>query len=75
MDDSGSAGVDVAIVGAGIAGCSAAKFIREEFGAAATITVFEKAPVVGGRIQDITVAGKRLEAGGEAYTYTQSVPG
>jgi Protoporphyrinogen oxidase len=40
-----------AIIGAGMAGCSAAYFLREIFGDELAIVVFEKTQQVGGRVQ------------------------
>ena len=54
----------VAIIGAGIAGSSAAWFIRRELGPGATIAVYERAPKVGGRLATIDVGGVPIEAGG-----------
>ena len=56
--------MDVAIVGGGIAGCSAASFIRRALGESASITVYERAPCVGGRLATIQVGGVDVEAGG-----------
>lgn len=76
MEADGSSTVDVAIVGAGIAGCSAAKFIREDLGSETTLTVFEKASTIGGRIRDVDVAGTTFEAGGKLiHSHNQYLDG
>ncbi len=56
--------VDVAIVGGGIAGCSAASFLRRALGDEATISVYERAGLVGGRLATLNVGGVDVEAGG-----------
>lgn len=56
--------VDVAVVGAGIAGCTAASFLRDALGDEATISVYERAPLVGGRLATLNVGGVDVEAGG-----------
>src|SRR4029453_3159640 len=53
----------IAIIGAGMAGCSAAYFLREIFGDELAIVVFEKAQQVGGRVQRRTFAGTAIETG------------
>ncbi|MDJ0866106.1 MAG: FAD-dependent oxidoreductase [Myxococcota bacterium] len=54
----------VAVVGAGIAGSSAAWFLRRGLGAGAAITVYERDPRVGGRLATLDVGGTPVEAGG-----------
>ena len=53
----------IAIIGAGMAGCSAAYFLREIFGDELAIVVFEKAQQVGGRVQRRAFAGTAIETG------------
>ena len=53
----------VAVIGAGIAGCAAAYFLRQALGDRLDITVFEQAAQVGGRIQRIPFAGTAVETG------------
>lgn len=55
--------LQIAIIGTGIAGASAAYFLREQLGAAATIVAFEQAPQVGGRMQRRDFAGASIETG------------
>ncbi|MGB0388480.1 MAG: FAD-dependent oxidoreductase [Ardenticatenaceae bacterium] len=52
----------VAIIGAGIAGCAAAYFVRESM-PQAEIVVFEKAGQVGGRIRSMQMGGLLLDSG------------
>ncbi|XP_032806540.1 prenylcysteine oxidase 1 [Petromyzon marinus] len=52
----------IAVIGAGIGGCSSAFFLRKKFGPEVVIDVFE-AKQVGGRIATITVNGKVYETG------------
>ena len=54
----------VAIIGSGIAGSSAAHFVRQILGPDAQIEVFERSDKVGGRLATIEVAGHVYEAGG-----------
>ena len=53
----------VAIVGGGVGGASAAFFLKELV-PDAEITVFESAPIVGGRVQSIRVGERDIETGG-----------
>lgn len=62
MADSGG-NVRVGIVGAGIAGSSAAHFVREALGSQAEIVVFERGQTVGGRIRQIEIGGIMVETG------------
>ena len=55
---------DVAVVGGGIAGCSAAWFLRQALGEAATLTVYERNAHLGGRLATLDVGGTPVEAGG-----------
>jgi prenylcysteine oxidase / farnesylcysteine lyase len=63
----------VAVVGAGIAGCAAAWFIRQSMGPRATIRVYEKSPRVGGRLATIDVDGTPIEAGGTIIHETNRI--
>ena len=54
----------IAIIGSGIAGSSAAHFVRQILGPDAQIEVFERSDKVGGRLATIQVAGHVYEAGG-----------
>jgi prenylcysteine oxidase/farnesylcysteine lyase len=56
--------LDIGVVGGGIAGCSVAWFLRQALGEEATLTVYEREPVLGGRLATIDVAGTPVEAGG-----------
>jgi hypothetical protein len=58
-----SDGLRVIIVGAGIAGCSAAFFARQLLGPGARILVMEQAHRIGGRVWTIDVGACRVEAG------------
>jgi prenylcysteine oxidase/farnesylcysteine lyase len=53
----------IGIVGAGIAGCSAAYFLRESFGTDVNITLYEREERVGGRLYSINFAGLAIEVG------------
>uniref|UniRef100_A0A2P2J4M1 Prenylcysteine lyase domain-containing protein n=1 Tax=Rhizophora mucronata TaxID=61149 RepID=A0A2P2J4M1_RHIMU len=57
----------ICVVGAGIAGSSFAHFVRHYFhpdpSSAARIIMFERNPVVGGRMATVTIAGETFEAG------------
>ncbi|RMX61282.1 hypothetical protein pdam_00007363 [Pocillopora damicornis] len=55
---------NIAIIGAGIGGSSAAHFIRQLFGPEATIDVYEASDRIGGRLSTVEIAGKRFESGG-----------
>ena len=57
----------IAIIGAGIAGSSAAYFVRQELGEEAQIVVFEQAEQIGGRVQEIQIAGKSVELGASIF--------
>jgi prenylcysteine oxidase/farnesylcysteine lyase len=54
----------IAIVGGGIAGCSAAWFLRQALGAGATSSVYERDDRLGGRLATLDVGGTPVEAGG-----------
>lgn len=53
----------IGIVGSGVAGSSAAYFVRQALGSRAEIVVYERGPTVGGRVRELEVAGRRLPAG------------
>ncbi len=53
----------VAIVGGGIAGLAAAYFLRDQ---AATVTVLEGSPGIGGKLATAEVAGTEVDTGAEA---------
>jgi len=55
---------DIAIVGGGIAGCSAAWFLRQALGERVALTVYERDVRPGGRLATIEVGGTPVEAGG-----------
>ncbi len=55
---------NIAIVGAGIAGCSTAWFLHQGLGERADITVYESDARVGGRLATVDVGGTPVEAGG-----------
>jgi prenylcysteine oxidase / farnesylcysteine lyase len=57
------ASLSIGIVGAGIAGCSAAYFLRKEFPANTQITIYESESRIGGRIQTTYFAGTQVELG------------
>lgn len=57
----------VGIIGAGIAGSSAAYFLRQELGADVEILVFEHAAHVGGRVHEREVAGVMVELGASIF--------
>ncbi|EHR62073.1 protoporphyrinogen oxidase [Saccharomonospora cyanea] len=56
----------VVVVGAGVAGLSAAWRLRAELGADARITVCDAASVPGGKIRTVELAGRRFDVGAEA---------
>src|SRR6266568_1729882 len=53
----------IGIIGSGIGGSSAAYFVRRAFESDVEITVFERAPYVGGRIQEMEISGATVETG------------
>ena len=55
---------NIAIVGGGISGCSAAWFLREALGGELELTVYERDARLGGRLATIDVGGTPVEAGG-----------
>ncbi|XP_060024470.1 prenylcysteine oxidase 1 isoform X2 [Lagenorhynchus albirostris] len=54
---------NIAIIGAGIGGTSAAYYLRQKFGNDVKIDVFEKGEV-GGRLATVTMQGQEYESGG-----------
>ncbi len=54
----------VLVVGAGIGGASTAYYLR---GAAASVTVAERLPRIGGRLLSTTFHGSRVNLGGDAW--------
>ncbi|MCP5041715.1 MAG: FAD-dependent oxidoreductase, partial [bacterium] len=54
----------IAVVGGGIAGCSAAWFLRQALGENATLTLYERDVQPGGRLATLDVGGTPVEAGG-----------
>lgn len=57
----------VAVVGGGIAGLAAALRLREQLGDAAQLTVYEKDPVLGGKLRTGELAGVTAERGADAF--------
>ncbi|MGW9306521.1 protoporphyrinogen oxidase [Saccharomonospora azurea] len=57
---------EVVVVGAGVAGLSAAWRLRAELGAQARITVCDAASVLGGKVRTVELAGRRFDVGAEA---------
>lgn len=56
----------IVVVGGGIAGLSAAWFLRELGGEAAQVTVLEAAPQIGGKLGQAEVGGLTVETGAES---------
>src|SRR5262245_36913105 len=56
----------IAVVGAGIAGLAAAHYLRRSGGDQLSITVFEAAPKIGGKLRLGEVAGLCVDEGAEA---------
>ncbi|XP_078267715.1 prenylcysteine oxidase 1-like isoform X1 [Rhinoraja longicauda] len=54
---------NIAVIGAGIGGSSAAYFLRQKFGHNVGIDVYEKG-TIGGRLATVTVNGQQYEIGG-----------
>ncbi|XP_076902883.1 farnesylcysteine lyase-like [Bidens hawaiensis] len=54
---------DVCIIGSGIGGSSVAHFLRQYSPTVSHIRIFERHPVVGGRMATVTIAGDTFEAG------------
>lgn len=59
----GKADLRIGIVGSGMAGSSAAYFLRQGLGDRAEIVVFERGRTVGGRVQEMEIAGRMVETG------------
>jgi oxygen-dependent protoporphyrinogen oxidase len=57
---------DVVVVGAGIAGLTAAYRLRGELGPRARITVCDSASVLGGKVRTVELAGRPFDVGAEA---------
>jgi protoporphyrinogen/coproporphyrinogen III oxidase len=57
----------IAVVGGGISGLTAAYRLRAALGDAATITVYESAGSLGGKLRTIELAGRRYDVGAEAF--------
>ncbi|XP_033127631.1 prenylcysteine oxidase 1-like [Anneissia japonica] len=55
--------VEIAVIGGGIGGTSCSHFLRELFGDAATISLFEP-KAIGGRMATVEMAGRQYESGG-----------
>lgn len=53
----------VGIVGSGVAGSSAAYYVRQMLGSQAEIVVYERSQTVGGRVQEMEIAGKMVAIG------------
>ena len=53
----------IAIIGGGIGGASSAHFVRELFGDAVAVDLYE-AKEIGGRLADVELSGRSYEAGG-----------
>lgn len=58
---------NVAVIGGGIAGLAAALRLRDRAPAGTTITVYEQAEAVGGKLRTGAVAGSAVELGAEAF--------
>ena len=54
----------IAIIGGGIAGCSATWFLRQALGEGAELTVYERGAQLGGRLATLDVGGTPVESGG-----------
>jgi oxygen-dependent protoporphyrinogen oxidase len=57
----------VAVVGGGISGVTAAYRLRAALGDAATITLFESAERLGGKLRTVELAGQAYDVGAEAF--------
>ncbi|KAL4561299.1 hypothetical protein LXL04_033463 [Taraxacum kok-saghyz] len=54
---------DVCIIGTGMAGSSVAHFLRQYSSSISQIRMFERHPIVGGRMATVTIGGETFEAG------------
>lgn len=54
----------IAIIGAGISGCSCAYFLRDMFGDKVELVVFEQSNQIGGRLETVNFKGRDYELGG-----------
>ncbi|KAJ9558561.1 hypothetical protein OSB04_013175 [Centaurea solstitialis] len=66
IPSSSSSSADVCIIGSGISGSSVAHFLRQYSLTTTTIAgihMFDRHPVVGGRMATVTIAGETFEAG------------
>ncbi len=54
----------IAVIGGGIAGCSATWFLRQALGEGAKLTVYERDAQLGGRLATLDVGGTPVESGG-----------
>ncbi|XP_071486467.1 prenylcysteine oxidase 1-like [Diadema antillarum] len=63
QEDENPAEVKIAIIGGGLGGTSSAYYLRELFGDAASITLYEKGEI-GGRLATVAVGGDDYELGG-----------
>ncbi|PXY33652.1 protoporphyrinogen oxidase [Prauserella coralliicola] len=59
--------VRVAVVGGGISGLTAAYRLRKRLGDTARITVCEAAPLLGGKLRTVELAGRPFDIGAEAF--------
>lgn len=66
MGEEVTRGPRVAVIGGGISGLAAAWFLRAELGTSAQITVFDKAPRVGGHLRVSEVGGVPVDEGAES---------
>ncbi|SDM87312.1 protoporphyrinogen oxidase [Allokutzneria albata] len=57
----------VGIIGGGVAGLTAAHELRRQLGEAVSITVFDQADRVGGKLRTVQLAGRSVDVGAEAF--------
>lgn len=62
--DNAMSSPNIAVIGGGIAGCSAAWFLRQALGEGAALTVYERDAQLGGRLATLDVGGTPVESGG-----------
>jgi oxygen-dependent protoporphyrinogen oxidase len=62
-----SSPVEIAVVGGGISGLTAAVRLRKLLGPAASITVYESTTRLGGKLRTVEVAGVPVDVGAEAF--------